>query len=213
MKEYTEIIFILDKSGSMYGLEDDTIGGYNSFLDSQKKVEGEALVSTVLFDESVSLVHNRVSIKKVKPLTSKEYVPGGGTALLDAVGLTITNISKLQEEDSKKKIHQTIVVIITDGMENASREYSYSVIQKMIKEKKKQDWKFIFLGANIEAPKVASTLGIDKKLSRTYVADSFGTAMNYRILDCIITSSRSGIDTDYDELFKEIEEYEKKKKN
>ena len=134
MKEYTEIIFILDKSGSMYGLEDDTIGGYNSFLESQKKLKGEAVVSTVLFDGTYDVLHNRIPLSKIKPLTRNDYMAGGSTALLDAVGSTIDMISYFQKKERGKKVTQTIFVIITDGMENASSEYSYSSIQKMIQD-------------------------------------------------------------------------------
>ena len=152
-KNLTEMVFILDRSGSMSGLEKDTIGGYNSLLEKQKKEEGQAYVSTILFDHKQEVVHDRVLLSKVKPLTEKEYYVRGCTALLDALGSAINHIKNIhkyaREEDRPEK---TIFVITTDGMENASQEYSYAKVKKMVEEqKRKNGWEFLFLGANIDA--------------------------------------------------------------
>ena len=152
-KGLTEIVFILDRSGSMSGLESDTIGGYNSMIEKQKKEEGEALISTVLFDGQTDVLHDRVPLDKISPITEKEYYVRGSTALLDAVGGAIHHIGNVhkyaREEDVPEK---TLFIITTDGMENSSRKYSYDKVKKMIeKQKEKYHWEFIFLGANIDA--------------------------------------------------------------
>ena len=148
----TEMVFILDRSGSMCGLEGDTIGGFNSMIDNQKKQEGEALVTTVLFDNEYELLHDRVKLSEIKKMTDKEYYVRGCTALLDAVGRTISHISMIRKYIRKEDIPQnTIIAITTDGMENASHEYNYEQIKKMIEEKKKDGWEFLFIGANIDA--------------------------------------------------------------
>ena len=154
-KNLTEIVFILDRSGSMEGLEKDTIGGYNSFLQKQKKVDGEAYISTVLFDTGITVLHDRQNIKDVKLLTDDDYVPGGLTALLDAVGGAIKHIGNIHKYAIKEDVpEKTIFVIITDGMENASRRYTYSDVQNLIEnQKEKYGWEFLFLGANIDAPR------------------------------------------------------------
>ena len=153
-KNLTEIVFILDRSGSMEGLEKDTIGGYNSFLQKQKKVDSEAYISTVLFDTGITVLHDRQNIKDVKLLTDDDYVPGGLTALLDAVGGAIKHIGNIHKYARKEDVpEKTIFVIITDGMENASRRYTYSDVQNLIEnQKEKYGWEFLFLGANIDAP-------------------------------------------------------------
>ena len=163
-KGLTEIVFILDRSGSMSGLEMDTIGGYNSMIAKQKEQEGEALISTILFDNVTEVIHDRVPLSKVEPITEKEYFVRGSTALLDAVGGAIHHISNIhkyaREEDVPEK---TLFIITTDGMENSSRQYSYDKVKKMVEKKKaKNNWEFIFLGANIDAVSVANKIGVDK---------------------------------------------------
>ncbi|MDA8226514.1 MAG: VWA domain-containing protein, partial [Desulfitobacterium hafniense] len=149
----TELVFILDKSGSMSGLESDTIGGFNAMVSKQQKEPGEAIVTTVLFDDNYELLHDRISIKGIRPITEKEYYVGGCTALLDAIGKTIQKISNVQKQTSEdQRADKVVLVITTDGMENASREYTADSIKKMIeRQKEKYDWEFIFLGANIDA--------------------------------------------------------------
>ena len=169
-KNLTEIVFVLDRSGSMNGLEADTIGGYNSFLEKQKNGEGDAYISTVLFDNEMIVLHDRENIKDVKLLTSEDYVPRGLTALLDAVGGAIKHISNVhkyaREEDVPEK---TIFVIITDGMENASHKFTYNKLHELIKRKQEEcGWEFVFLGANIDAPREARKFGISESRSVTY---------------------------------------------
>jgi len=188
----TEIVFILDKSGSMSGLEGDTIGGYNAMLSKQQKEEGEAIVTTVLFDDNVEIIHDRTNLKEINPLTEKEYFVGGTTALLDAVGITINKI--VNATKNTKKEHQAdkvMFVIITDGMENASREYNDKKIKAMIeKQKEKYNWEFIFLGANIDAVKTAASFGIDRDRAANYNADSAGTKLSYNMVSEVISDIR-----------------------
>ncbi|MBQ5759184.1 MAG: VWA domain-containing protein [Schwartzia sp.] len=177
----TEIIFILDKSGSMSGLEEDTIGGFNSMLKKQQKNEGEVLVSTVLFDDKSEVLHDRVPLKEVKSLTEDDYIPGGCTALLDAVGGAIKHISNVHKyarpEDRPEK---TLVIITTDGMENSSERYDYRKVKKMIdKQQEKYNWEFIFLGANIDAAKEAGRLGLSEERAVNYCHDREGIKVVY----------------------------------
>ena len=193
MKEnLTELVFILDRSGSMGGLESDTIGGFNSLIKKQQKEEGEAYVSTVLFDDVCEVIHDRVNIKDIKPLTEEEYYVRGCTALLDAVGGAIHHIGNIhkyaREEDRPAK---TLFIITTDGMENASKEYTYEIIKKMIeRQKEKYHWEFMFLGANIDAIEVAGHMGIHRDRAVNYNCDSVGTALNYSVLDEAVTRIR-----------------------
>ena len=180
-KGLTEIVFILDKSGSMSGLESDTIGGYNSFLERQKKVEGEAIVSTVLFSDYSKVIHDRVELAKVEPLTDKQYTTDGCTALLDAIGGAIHHIGNVhkyaRDEDRPEK---TVFVITTDGQENSSCEYTYAKIKNMIeRQQEKYGWEFIFLGANIDAIGEAAKLGIASNRAVRYECDSAGTMLNF----------------------------------
>ena len=181
MKKQTEVVFLLDRSGSMGGLEKDTIGGYNSFIENQKKGNNDVRLTTVLFDNYYEIVHDRVDINEVEPLTSKEYYVRGTTALLDAIGLTIQKISK---EAPNSKV---IFVITTDGLENASREYTKAKISKMIGAKK--NWEFIYLGANIDAYKEGMSIGIKKTNISNYSANSKCTRKMYQQLndavDCL----------------------------
>jgi len=180
-KDLTEIVFILDRSGSMAGLEDDTIGGFNAMIEKQKKEPGEALVSTVLFDNRCTVIHDRADIQRIKPLTRKEYYVRGCTALLDAVGSAIHHIGNVhkyaRDEDRPEK---TLFVITTDGMENASRKYSYDRLKAMIeRQKEKYGWEFLFLGANIDAAGEAARFGIGADRAANYLADEAGTAVIY----------------------------------
>ncbi len=189
----TEIVFILDKSGSMSGLEEDTIGGYNSMLEKQQKEEGEAIITTVLFDHDYEIIHDRANIKGIKPITEKEYFVGGCTALLDAVGITINKIINATRNTKKEyKADKVMFVIITDGMENSSREYSYEKIKAIIeKQKEKYKWEFVFLGANIDAVSTASKLGIKEDRATNYKADSEGVQLNYNVVSDLIVQVRS----------------------
>ena len=191
-KNLTEIVFILDRSGSMAGLEDDTIGGFNAMIEKQKREEGEALVSTVLFDNESEVIHDRVDIQRIEPMTRKEYYVRGCTALLDAVGGAIHHIGNVhkyaREEDRPEK---TLLVITTDGMENASRKYSYDRLKAMIKrQKEKYGWEFLFLGANIDAAKEAARFGINADRAANYHADHMGTGLVYETVSEAICQVR-----------------------
>ena len=194
-KNLTELVFILDRSGSMAGLEGDTIGGFNAMIEKQKTQEGEAYVSTVLFDNVSQVVHDRVSLQTIEPMTREQYYVRGCTALLDAVGKAIHHIGNVhkyaREEDRPEK---TLFVITTDGMENASRQYSYDKVRSMIqRQREKYGWEFIFLGANIDAAKEAARFGIDEDRAANYHADRKGTAVIYEAMSdavCCLRASR-----------------------
>lgn len=186
------MVFILDRSGSMGGLEKDTIGGYNSLIEKQKKEEGEALVSTVLFDHEQEVLLDRVPLDKIKEMTEDEYYVRGCTALLDAIGGAIHHIGNIhkyaREEDVPEK---TIFVITTDGLENASKRYSYRDIKKMIKrQEEKYGWEFLFLGANIDVAKESDRLGIRQDRAVRYVNDSEGIELNYEVVGCAMSAMR-----------------------
>ena len=188
----TEIVFILDRSGSMSGLESDTIGGFNSMIAKQQKEEGEAIVSTVLFDDETDVIHDRVAIGDVKKLTEEDYFVRGCTALLDAVGGAIHHIGNVhkyaREEDRPAK---TLFVITTDGLENASRHYSFKDVKRLIKrQQEKYNWEFLFLGANIDAIEVAGNMGISRDRAANYNCDEVGTALNYQVLEAAVTRVR-----------------------
>jgi uncharacterized protein YegL len=190
----TELVFILDRSGSMAGLESDTIGGFNSMLDKQKKEAGHAFVTTVLFDHDYELLHDRINIKNVHDMTEKEYFVRGSTALLDAMGRTINYtgkaISDTPEEDQPDKV---IFVIITDGMENSSSEYSKAKVKAMIERQKNEfSWEFVFLGANIDAIKTAADFGIDEDRATNFCADSQGINLNYTAVCNFVSEMRMG---------------------
>jgi uncharacterized protein YegL len=189
----TELVFILDKSGSMSGLEADTIGGFNSMLKKQQKKAGEAVVTTVLFDDRYQLLHDRFDIKGIKPITEKEYFVEGSTALLDAMGKTIQKVANIRKNGGKNvQADKVLFVVITDGMENASRKFSYEQIRKMIKqEKKKHGWEFLFLGANIDAVATAKRYGIGAGRAANYRADPAGTRLNYEALGSAISGLRA----------------------
>lgn len=194
-KNSTEIVFILDRSGSMAGLEDDTIGGFNAMIAKQKQEQGEAYVSTILFDNHSEVIHDRVDTREVPPMTRREYYVRGCTALLDAVGNAIHHIGNIhkyaRDEDRPEKV---LFVITTDGMENASRKYTYDRVKKMIEhEKEKYGWEFIFLGANIDAAREAARFGIHADCAVDYHADHVGTAVIYEAVSeavCNVRASR-----------------------
>lgn len=191
-KNLTELVFILDKSGSMSGLEKDTIGGFNSLLDQQRKVDGECVITTVLFDNRYELLHDRIDIRAVQPITGKEYFVGGSTALLDAIGKTIHKIGAVQKNTTEDyRAEKVMFVIITDGEENASRNYSSMQIREMIqRQKERYGWEFIFLGANIDAVETAGRFGIDADRAVDYVPDGEGTELNYRMMSETVATFR-----------------------
>ncbi|MDR7855478.1 vWA domain-containing protein [Tissierella sp.] len=192
-RKITELVFILDKSGSMSGLESDTIGGFNAMLNKQQKEDGEAIVTTVLFDDKYDIIHDRINIKGIKPITEKEYSVEGSTALLDAIGKTINKIGNAQKNTQKDyRADKVVFVITTDGMENASREYTYENIRTMIeRQKTKYRWEFIFLGANIDAISTAERFGIGADRAATYHADSEGTKLNYDVVSEVVSDFRA----------------------
>ncbi len=187
-KERTELIFILDKSGSMSGLEKDTIGGFNSMLLKQKESGQEITVTTVLFDHGYTLLHDRITIQAISPITETEYVVGGNTALLDAMGTTIQKIAQVQKQTAEEyQAKKVLFVIITDGEENSSREFSAKKVKKLVEQQKKHfGWEFIFLGANIDAITTARSFGIDAHRAQNYHADEKGIFTNYDVLSDMI---------------------------
>ena len=191
-KGLTEVVFILDKSGSMSGLEADTIGGFNSLVEKQKKEEGEAYISVVLFNDESHVVYDRVPIEKVEPMNDKQYYVGGCTALLDAIGGAIHHISNVhkyaREEDRPEK---TLFIITTDGMENSSRNYGYDRVKELVeKEKTEYSWEFLFLGANIDAIDVAGRFGINPDRVANYECDSEGTRHHFASVSKMVTGAR-----------------------
>lgn len=191
-KGLTEVVFILDRSGSMSGLEADTIGGFNSLIEKQKKEDGEAYISTVLFSDNSEVLYDRVPVAKVEPMNNTQYYVRGCTALLDAIGGAIHHISNVhkyaREEDRPEK---TLFIITTDGMENSSRVYDYKKVKEMVeKEKEKNGWEFLFLGANIDAIDVAGRFGISADRAVNYECDSEGTQLNYKVLGEAVSAVR-----------------------
>ena len=189
----TELVFILDRSGSMSGLEKDTIGGFNSMLEKQRKDPGDAVVSTVLFDNETEVIHDRVVIADVPNLTDKEYFVRGCTALLDAVGGAIHHIGNVHKYARKEDVpEKTLFIITTDGMENASHHYTYDKVRQMIeRQKERYGWEFLFLGANIDAAAEAKRFGIDESMAANYHCDEVGTVLNYEVISEAITSVRT----------------------
>lgn len=199
-KNVTELVFILDRSGSMCGLEADTIGGFNSLIEKQKKEGNETIVSTILFDDRQQVLHDRVNIKDVKPITEKDYYVGGSTALLDAIGGAIHHIGNVhkyaREEDRPNK---TLFVITTDGMENASHHYTFERVKEMVgHQKEKYHWEFLFLGANIDAIGVAGRFGIKENRAVNYECDGKGIEVSYRALSRAVSHVMMLEDDDYD---------------
>ena len=191
-KNLTELVFILDKSGSMHGLEQDTIGGFNSMLEKQKEIDGSCVITTVLFYTYYQLLHDRIDIRAVSPITEKEYTVGGCTALLDDMGKTIEKITAVQKNTAEDyRAEKVMFVIITDGMENASRFYNASQVKEMVKlQKEKYGWEFIFLGANIDAVETAGRFGISADRAVDYVPDKQGTRLNYETISNTVSEYR-----------------------
>ncbi len=188
----TEMVFILDRSGSMNPLTDDTIGGFNSMIAKQKDEKGEAKVTTVMFNNYSETVHDRIDIHDVPELTRKTYCPGGSTALIDAIGGTIDHISKIHKYIRPEDVPEhTIVVITTDGCENSSHKYSASDVRKTIEERQKEGWEFIFLGANIDSVETAGRLGIHEEMAVNYRCDTVGTRINYECINEALRNVRS----------------------
>ena len=189
----TELVFILDRSGSMSGLEKDTIGGFNSMLEKQRKESGEAVVSTVFFDNETEVIHDRIAIADVPNITDKEYFVRGCTALLDAVGGAIHHIGNVHKYARKEDVpEKTLFIITTDGMENASHRYTYDKVRYMIeRQKERYGWEFLFLGANIDAAAEARRFGIDESMAVNYHCDKIGTALNYEVISEAISSVRA----------------------
>ena len=196
----TELVFILDRSGSMAGLEKDTIGGFNSLIEKQRKEPGNAVVSTVLFDNESEVIHDRLPLENIPPMTDKEYYVRGCTALLDAVGGAIHHIGNVHKYARREDVpDKTLFIITTDGMENASRHYTYDKIHSMIKrQQEKFGWEFIFLGANIDAAAEAKRFGIDESRAANYHCDEEGTALNYEVLSDVVCAVRMGAEIDDD---------------
>ncbi|MCD7733584.1 MAG: VWA domain-containing protein [Clostridiales bacterium] len=190
----TELVFILDRSGSMCGLESDTIGGFNSMLEKQKQEPGAANVTTVLFDDRYELLHDRIDIQGVAPITNREYYVRGCTALLDAIGRTIQKVVLTQRHTlPEQQADKVLFVIITDGMENASREYSYDRVRKMVEQEQTEyGWEFLFLGANIDAISTARQFGIGADRAVNFHADGAGVRLNYEAVSCAASCLREG---------------------
>jgi uncharacterized protein YegL len=189
----TELIFILDRSGSMAGLESDTIGGFNATIKEQKEIEGETRVTTILFDNFFEVLHDRIDLQDILPLTNKEYFVRGSTALYDAVALGINKILNVQRQTkAESRADKVIMVITTDGYENASRETSGKMLHKMIEDCKEKGWEFLFLGADIDAQSVAESIGIDRRRSSNFVKDSIGVGVQFSSLNQVIRSMRNG---------------------
>lgn len=188
-----ELVFILDRSGSMSGLESDTIGGYNSMLKKQQEVKGDVTVTTILFDDKYEILHDRLPLENIKPITESEYYVRGTTALLDAMGKTINRIKNVKKHLKKSaKVDKVLFVIITDGLENASKEYSNYIIKNMVTNAKdNHNWEFIFLGANIDAISTAQNYGISPKNAANYRADATGTEITYAAVANAVSQIRS----------------------
>ncbi|SDJ07328.1 vWA domain-containing protein [Proteiniclasticum ruminis] len=213
-KNYTELVFILDRSGSMAGLEKDTIGGYNALLEKQKKEKGKARITTVLFDDRYELLHKIIPLKEVLPLTQEEYYVRGSTALLDAVGLTISEMIRVHKsEKPEDKPDKVLFVITTDGYENASREFTKAKVKRLIEtQKEKYGWEFLFLGANIDAEEAAEQYGISRDHAVTYHADEEGTRLNYAVISEAVSNVRKNNIMDPNWKKKIEEDFEKRKK-
>ena len=212
-KGLTELVFILDRSGSMHGLERDTIGGFNSMLAKQKQANGSAFVSTVLFDNFCEVLHDRIDIQKVESITEKEYFVRGCTALLDAVGGAIHHIGNIHKYARRSDVPEnTLFVITTDGMENASQRYTAEQVKDMIRRQTEQyGWEFLFLGANIDAVETAGRMGIAPERAVNYHSDSDGTRLNYEVLSQTISAVRSNAPLSADWKEKIEQDYQARK--
>lgn len=213
-KDLTELVFILDRSGSMSSLEKDTIGGYNSLLEKQKHEAGECIVTTVLFDDRYELLHDRIKIQGIAPISEREYFVRGSTALLDAMGITINKIGNAQKHTIEaEQAEKVLFVITTDGMENASREYSAEKIRLMVEHQKtKYGWEFLFLGANIDAVKTAESMGIHADRATNFVADADGTKLNYLAMNEAVGNYRKNKKMDADWKAPIEEDFKKRSK-
>lgn len=200
-KNLTEMVFILDRSGSMHGLEKDTIGGFNSMIEKQKNENGEAFVSTILFDDESEVIHDRINVSEIKPMSEREYYVRGCTALIDAIGGAISHIANIHKYAREEDVPEhTIFVITTDGMENASHRYSSEKVKSMIeKQKSEHGWEFLFLGANIDAVETAKSFGISEDRAVNYNCDSVGISLNYETVGNAICSFRKAkpLETDW----------------
>lgn len=193
MNNRTELVFILDRSGSMCGLEADTVGGFNGMLRKQRKQAGVCFVTTVLFDSHSCTLHDRLPLEQVPDMTEHDYTVGGCTALVDALGETIRHIGDIHRYARSEDVPEhTVFIITTDGMENASRRYTADKVRRMIEKKKSSGWEFLFLGANIDAVETAGRYGIGRERAVNYLADSDGTAVNYRAMNDAICQVRRG---------------------
>ena len=212
-KNLTELVFILDKSGSMAGLEADTIGGFNAMIERQRQDQGEALVSTVLFSNRSTVIHDRVNLRKIEPLTERQYFVGGSTALIDAIGSAIHhigNVHKYAREEDRPE--HTIFVITTDGMENASHAYSSDEVKAMVqRQKEKYGWEFLFLGANIDAVETAAHFGIGEDRAVTFHNDSEGQALNYAEVSIAVSQVRANASLSRDWKNRIEEDYKTRK--
>ena len=193
MSKLTELVFILDRSGSMHGLEADTVGGFNSMLEKQKAEEGEVLVSTVLFDHESQVLHDRLPLGKVPAMTEKDYRVGGSTALIDAIGGAIRHIRNIHKYARPEDVPaHTLFIITTDGMENSSHRYSSDQVKQMIRQQEEKGWEFLFIGANIDAVETAAHIGIRRDRAVNYHADKEGTRVLYDSLSAPISAMRAG---------------------
>ena len=192
-KNLTELVFILDRSGSMYGLVDDTVGGYNALLEQNRKLEGEAMITTVLFNHEIKRIHDRVPIKRVSDMKPSDFQPSGCTALLDAVGTTIADMERVQKILPKRhRAEHVLVAIATDGLENASKEYSYAQVKAMITAAQERGWEFIFMAANIDAAAEADRLGILADHAMNYAPTAAGASHMYAAAACASARVRAG---------------------
>jgi len=199
-KNLTELVFILDRSGSMHGLEKDTIGGFNSMLEKQKKISGDVYVSTVLFDNDCQVLHDRVDIRNIQPMTEADYTVRGCTALYDAVGSAIHHIGNVHKYARKEDVpEKTLFVITTDGMENASHRYTAGDVKmKIQRQKEKYGWEFIFLGANMDAAEAAGRIGIERSRAANFHSDERGTRLNYDVVgDAVCAMRQAAIPDDW----------------
>lgn len=207
----TEIVFILDRSGSMQGLEADTIGGFNGLIEKQRHEPGEALVTTVLFDDRRDTIYDRVPIAQIEPLTNKQYYARGCTALLDAVGSAICSIERAQRHTDGPAPAKTLVAITTDGLENASKEFTLAEVRRLIERKEEEGWEFLFLGANIDAIATAATMGIPARCAAQYVPDAEGTSLNFEALNQAVCCARMEPDRPMSASWKERVERRRKR--
>lgn len=210
-KELTELVFIMDRSGSMSGLEKDCVGGFNTMIRKQKKLDGKCLVTTILFNNTDTMLHDRIALEKIGEMKEDDYLPSGCTALIDALGHGIDHISEIHRYIRKEDVPEhTIFVITTDGLENASKKYSSAEVKKLIEAKKEEGWEFIFLAANIDAVETARAYGIDEDRAVNYISDETGTAKNFKVLNEALSSLRCQgvIDSDWAREIKE--DYQKR---